>query len=77
MTVYKALLIDIASNVYGSIYCTFCQNRDRFTLPIPLETVENIEEGQYYDIDFDIIDGQFGNNLSFNFINPAKDNSHD
>lgn len=73
MTVCNALLIDIDSNVCGSLYCTFCQNRDKFRLPIPLETVETIEEGQYYDIDFDVMSDNFGNHFSFNFINPAKD----
>ena len=35
---------------------------------------------QYYDVDFDIMTNVLagvGNNFSFNFINPTKDNSHE
>ncbi len=39
-----------------------------------------LSTGQYYDVDFDVMTNVLagvGNNFSFNFINPTKDNSHE
>jgi hypothetical protein len=39
-----------------------------------------LSTGEYYNLDFDIMTNVLagvGNNFSFNFINLAKDNSHD
>ena len=39
-----------------------------------------LSTGEYYDVDFDVMTNVLagvGNNFSFNFINPLKDNSHD
>lgn len=77
MTVYKALLIDITPLYYGSFLCTFCIERDKFQLPVPANMATELNNGEYYDVDFDIYCNQFGNKFSFNFINPAKDSSHE
>jgi hypothetical protein len=80
MTVHKALLIDIEPHLYGSFLCTFCIKRDKFHLPIPSKMAATLSTGQYYDVDFDVMTNVLagvGNNFSFNFINPTKDNSHD
>jgi hypothetical protein len=38
-----------------------------------------LSTGQYYDVDFDMMTNNINGmlSLSFNFINPTKDNSHD
>jgi hypothetical protein len=79
MTVHKALLIDIEPHLYGSFLCTFCIKRDKFHLPIPSKMAATLSTGQYYDVDFDMMTNNINGmlSLSFNFINPTKDNSHD
>lgn len=80
MTVYNALLVNIEPRVYGSFLCTFCIKRDKFHLPIPAKMVATLSTGEYYNIDFDIMPNILAgvsNNFSFNFINPAKDSSHE
>jgi hypothetical protein len=79
MTVHKALLIDIEPYLYGSFLCTFCIKRDKFHLPIPSKMAATLKLAQYYDVDFDMMTNNINGmlSLSFNFINPTKDNSHD
>jgi len=79
MTVHKALLIDIEPHLYGSFLCTFCIKRDKFHLPIPAKMCATLKLAQYYDVDFDMMTNNINGmlSLSFNFINPSKDNSHD
>ena len=80
MTVHNALLIDIEPHLYGSFLCTFCIKRDKFNIAIPNKMAALLFTGQYYDVDFDVMTNVLagvGNNFSFNFINPTKDNSHE
>lgn len=76
MTFYKALLIDISLQ-FGAFRCIFCKDRDKFTIPIHPKDLTEFKVGEYYDVDFDISIDYWNNKLSFNFINPAKDSSHD
>ena len=79
MTVRKALLIDIKPNLYGSFLCTFCKKRDKFHLPIPAIVSNGLLEGEHYDVKFDMTTNNINGmvSLSFNYIDLAKDNSHD
>ena len=76
MTVYNALLIDISFQ-FNAFRCTFCKDRDKFTIPIHPKDLTEFKVGEYYDVDFDISPDYWNNKLSFNVINPAKDTSHD